>query len=353
MNKIKVFSLFSGVGGFEIGIDRALGKENIEIVGFCQYEPGANVQHASNVLRYRYPNVKNYGDITKIDYNSLPDFDLLVGGPPCTDISIAGKREGLQGDRSILFYNYVDILRIKKPKYFIMENVASMDDKICAVINKELGCYPINLNASLVSAQNRSRYFWTNIPGSESDLFSTNVIGQPKDKNIRMKDIITLDIDDQIHYDKIVKRGVPDIDGMIQLGSINDSNAQANRVYSLEGKSVNLTANGGGGGAKTGLYLTRFKDIYETYPRNYMSMQKYFDMLKDKGVLKDYVRNLYPEEAEALMTWECEWTKYGIDDKGEEYELPKTWRLKLCGNGVVSNVIKHICEGLKNELKQE
>jgi len=146
---MKYFSLFTGVGGFEIGIEKAYasvvnrqetpeGKQTTDqgvsrgdvhsggellegtptCVGFSEID-----KHASAVLKYRFPNVKNYGDITKIDWSLVPDFDLLVGGSPCQDLSIAGKRAGLEGGRSGLFYEYVRALEEKKPKHFIWENV--------------------------------------------------------------------------------------------------------------------------------------------------------------------------------------------------------------------------------------
>jgi DNA (cytosine-5)-methyltransferase 1 len=87
-------------------------------VGFSEIDP-----HASNVLRYHYPYVKNYGDCTKINWSEVPDFDLLVGGSPCQDFSIAGKRAGLVGARSGLAYEYIRALEEKRPAHFIWENV--------------------------------------------------------------------------------------------------------------------------------------------------------------------------------------------------------------------------------------
>ena len=87
--------------------------------------------------------------------------DLLIGGSPCQDLSIAKKdRKGLDGERSSLFWEYVRILREVKPKYFILENVASMPKEAKEIITRELGVDPIMINASLVSAQNRKRLFF-------------------------------------------------------------------------------------------------------------------------------------------------------------------------------------------------
>src|SRR3990167_8881313 len=110
---MKVFSLFSGVGGFELGMPK-----NYKLIGFSEID-----KYASQVLKYRFPKVKNYGDIKSIKWNEIPDFDLLTGGSPCQDFSIAGKRRGLKGSRSSLAWEFIRCLRTKKPRYFIWENV--------------------------------------------------------------------------------------------------------------------------------------------------------------------------------------------------------------------------------------
>ena len=105
------FSMFSGVEGFGQGIDG-------ECIGFSEID-----KYASMVLKYRFPKVKNYGDCTTIKWDKVADLDLLVGGSPCQDFSIAGKRRGLSGSRSSLAWEYIRALRSKKPGYFIWENV--------------------------------------------------------------------------------------------------------------------------------------------------------------------------------------------------------------------------------------
>ena len=112
---MRYFEMFAGIGGFSIGIEKA-SKEN-KCVGFSEID-----KYASMVLAYRYPGVKNYGDCTRIDWRSVPDFDLLVGGSPCQSFSIAGKRKGLAG-ASGLVWEYLRCLGEKQPRYFIWENV--------------------------------------------------------------------------------------------------------------------------------------------------------------------------------------------------------------------------------------
>lgn len=103
--------MFAGVGGFGQGIEG-------ECVGVSEIN-----KYASQVLKYHYPTIKNYGDCTKIDWATVPDFDLLTGGSPCQDFSIAGKRKGIVGERSGLVWEFIRALDEKKPEYFIWENV--------------------------------------------------------------------------------------------------------------------------------------------------------------------------------------------------------------------------------------
>jgi len=109
---MKYFSMFSGVEGFGLGIP------NGEPIGFSEID-----KFASMVLRYHFPNIINYGDCRTINWKQIPDFDLLTGGSPCQDFSIAGKRKGLEGARSSLAWEFIRALRDKKPKYFLWENV--------------------------------------------------------------------------------------------------------------------------------------------------------------------------------------------------------------------------------------
>lgn len=119
MTKIKVFDTFSGVGGFSLSLKQALG-DDVEIVGFSENDKWCNA-----VLKYHYPNIKNYGDITKINPEDLPDFDLLCGGYPCTDVSIAGSRDLSKGRTTLIDYA-LEIAKIKSPKYLLFENVTGM-----------------------------------------------------------------------------------------------------------------------------------------------------------------------------------------------------------------------------------
>ncbi len=123
MKKIKYFSTFSGIGGFELGIENAAKELGIatECVGFSEVD-----KFAISVYERHFPNARNYGDIKQINTDELPDFDLLVGGFPCQDVSIIGKRAGLAGERTGLFYELARILKAKQPRYFVFENVKGL-----------------------------------------------------------------------------------------------------------------------------------------------------------------------------------------------------------------------------------
>lgn len=246
---------------------------------------------------------------------SLGRLDYLCGGSPCQDLSIAKKdRKGLDGERSSLFWEYVRILREVKPKYFILENVASMPKEAKEIITRELGVEPIMINAALVSAQNRKRLFWTNIPN----------VTLPEDRGILLKDILEKEVDEKynVYSDNWrVARNTVDVnhksrclnasnykgalnDGMslIKIGQIG-SGGQGQRIYSPEGKSTALSALGGGQGAKTGLYLTN-----------------------------EQIRKLTPVECERLQ---------GLPDNYTE-GISNTQRYKTLGNAFNVDVVAHI-----------
>ena len=284
---MKYFSTFSGIGGFEMAM-----PSDWECAGYSEID-----KFAIQCYQSHFPNHKNYGDITRIDIPNLPDFDLLVGGSPCHDLSVAKKnRKGLEGDRSKLFFKWLEILKIKKPKYFILENVNSMSKENKASITKYISevrgdmrdYSPIMVDAALVSAQSRKRLFWCNFP-----------VSQPEDRKIFLKDILEPEVDekyfirnktvlDKLTYMKGKKKkengfqegsirfpqtesekAFPILTGensisrtsnfvaQAQIGFIGENNMQGYRVYSEEGKSQPLASSSGGigGSGKSGLYI--------------------------------------------------------------------------------------------------
>ena len=116
---IKYFSLFSGIGGFELGIQRE--DSEAKCVGFSEIN-----KYAIQVYKKQFPSHKNYGDATQINTKEIPNFDLLVGGFPCQPFSVAGKRQGFEDARGTMFFEILRILKAKKPRYFILENVKGL-----------------------------------------------------------------------------------------------------------------------------------------------------------------------------------------------------------------------------------
>ena len=392
---MRVLSLFDGISGGRVALERA----GIPVETYYSSEID---KYAMSVAQAMYPDTIQIGDVCKIDFTQyIGKVDMIIGGSPCQDLSIAKQnRQGLQGERSRLFWEYIKALTIIKPRYFLLENVASMKnedrDAITAVLR---GIYPetecVMINSALVSAQQRKRYYWTNWH-----------VEQPEDKGILLKDILEsgtgctaehyaqkicntpdkantlmardykefgnqrtngvlepvgaamqtredengkfkrLEVNGQeksnaltsvqtdsmvvepavLRYERTetakklrkdyeahkihhgfnefrVLRPRPDnksntlstvlkdniVAEPVRIGELNGlSKAQGNRIYSVRGKSVCLNANGGGGGAKTGLYKVDLPD-------------------------GDYiVRKLTPRECERLQTLPDYYSKYGV-----------------------------------------
>lgn len=122
LNKIKVFEAFAGYGGASFGLQKA-GIEH-EVIGYSEFD-----KYASEIFELNHPGIKNYGDITKVQADDLPDFDMFTGGFPCQPFSSAGKGLGEQDIRGTLFYDIIRICEVKKPKYLLLENVKGLTTK--------------------------------------------------------------------------------------------------------------------------------------------------------------------------------------------------------------------------------
>ena len=170
--KIRVLSLFDGMSCGQIALNRA---------GFDveSYSASEIDKYAMAVAMANYPNTIQLGDITQVTGLDVDRINLLMGGSPCQGFSFAGKQLNFEDPRSKLFFDFVKLLREVEPKYFLLENV-KMKKESQDVISGYLGVEPIEINSALVSAQNRKRLYWTNIPD----------VTQPEDKGIFLKDII-------------------------------------------------------------------------------------------------------------------------------------------------------------------
>lgn len=277
--------------------------------------------------------------VTSFNYPHLFDksVDLLIGGSPCQDLSIAKKnRKGLDGERSGLFWEYVRVLKEVKPKYFILENVNSMPKEAKELITKTLGVEPIMINAALVSAQNRKRLFWTNIPN----------VTQPEDRGILLKDILESKVDDSFlvksycipatYYKENVKSLIKRKEAglMVRIGQIGKG-GQGDRIYSPNGKSVGLSALGGGRGAKTGLYAVALRNRGQG-KKPEIGGDKANAMTTvqtDSMVMKNMqIRKLTPIECERLQ---------GLPDNFT-VGVSNSQRYKMLGNAFNVDVVAHI-----------
>ena len=204
MSQFKILSLFDGISALQVALN------NIRIKDYEYYASEID-KYAIQVTQKNFPNTVQLGCVKEIIpyklglqkyisfqkdgknyyFNQGNKFDLLCGGSPCQDLSIAKKdRKGLEGERSGLFFEYVRILNEVKPKFFILENVASMSKEVKDTITKELfGIEPIMINSALVSAQQRKRFFWVGTLQKDG-TYKKVEIEQPQNKGILLKDIL-------------------------------------------------------------------------------------------------------------------------------------------------------------------
>ena len=169
---MNILSLFDGMSCGQIALD----KLGIPVTNYFASEID---KYAIEIAKKNYPSTIHLGDVTQVKGDDLPQIDLLIGGSPCQGFSFAGKQLNFDDPRSKLFFEFVRLLKETKPKYFLLENV-KMKKEYQDVISQHLGVEPIEINSALVSAQNRKRLYWTNIPN----------VTQPEDKGIILRDIL-------------------------------------------------------------------------------------------------------------------------------------------------------------------
>lgn len=192
---MNVLSLFDGMSCGRIALDRAGIK-------YDKYFASEIDKFAIKVAIHNYPDTVQIGDVTRVKGEDLPEIGLLIGGSPCQGFSFAGKGLNFDDPRSRLFFEFVRILnevRTTNPDVlFLLENVP-MKREHQMVISKYLGVEPIIINSALVSAQNRIRYYWTNIKAEPFNLFGDmrSTIGKPKDRRIFLRDILESDVPDK------------------------------------------------------------------------------------------------------------------------------------------------------------
>lgn len=291
---MNVLSLFDGMSCGQIALNRL----GIKVDNYYASEID---KYAIKVTQKNYPNTIQLGDIKNVKGEDLPNIDLLLAGSPCQGFSFAGKQLAFDDPRSALFFEFIRLLKEVKPKCFLLENVR-MKKEYLDVITDLVGVEPILINSALVSAQNRLRYYWTNIP------FYKNIV----DKGIFFKNILdekaTVPLSETLqnrfkltHKDNGARLviGTTALDGRI---------GQKDRVYGINNKMSTLTA-------------TDYKQPKQVY-------------------VDGLLRRLTPLECERLQN---------VPDHHTDC-VSNTQRYKMLGNGWTVDVICHILKGL---LKKE
>ena len=184
-----VVSLFNGMN---------TGRQALENCGYkvTKYYSSELKLYAIELTQFHFPDTIQVGDVTKwrewdIDWKSV---NIILSGSPCQDLSGAGKRTGLNGSKSSLFFVFIEILehvRSLNPNViFFQENVGSANKKDIGIMSRAMGLYPVRMNSELVTAQQRDRYYWTNIRTKQTMFDTVTDIPLPKDRGILLKDII-------------------------------------------------------------------------------------------------------------------------------------------------------------------
>lgn len=294
---MKVVSLFDGISCAYV----ALQKAGVPITSYTAYEID---KYAIAVSKANFPTIVQKGDVKEL--KEKVECDLLIGGSPCQDLSMAKKeRKGLDGERSGLFYEYVRIKNLLQPKWFVLENVASMKDCDKDMISKALGVEPILFDARLVSAQKRRRYFWTNIP-----------FALPDDKGIVLKDILQKDVDAKYFS----KRGV-------DLETKKDETVLVSSI----GRRLDKDGKRCDGNTAVDYQQRVAPKIDQTKCGTLTGVGK-DNML----VINKRIRRLTPIECERLM---------GLAD-GYTKTICETKRYKCIGNAFNCDVVAHILKGM-------
>ena len=387
---MNVLSLFDGMSCGQ----QALERSGVRVDNYFASEID---KYAIKVTQANYPKTNQLGSVIDVDGYSLPKIDLILGGSPCQSFSFAGKRKGMSTKdeqeiltlehylelksegfefegQSYLFWEYMRLLKEVKPKYFLLENVM-MGDKWEKILSKAIGVNPIEINSSLVSAQNRRRLYWTNIGMIPGGLFGDlqSIIQQPKDKGILLKDVIEEEVDDKYYLsDKMInyfnsgsksqsanrmvninlksqcltasdykgaqcfktgKKEVKQINPSLESGG--NQPYQQNRVYDYNGMSPALCAN------KSDLLIL---DCYNNNFRNDGKVGTITQHMSRSGMTNGFkaiidsrIRRLTPVECERLQTVKDNYTDHVSD----------TQRYKMLGNGWTVDVISHILNYIK------
>ena len=390
--KANIVELFAGIGGFRLGIEKGYQKignvGNRELpVGEGNIRQGGDIadnssgngrggrecplhrvwaneidKYACQVYRYRFRqsifalNSKLcQQDIRTVDVNSIPDCEIVTFGWPCQDNSIAGKRKGQSGDtRSGLLFEAMRIIGAKKPDYFIAENVSGLFsvnegrdfyETLRVFADAGYDCQWQVLNTRWFLPQNRERIYFVGhlrgqprpevFPVGESD-------GGINERTVKAPNVRTLQGGGYSggHYSGMT---------LIQVGQIGEKDSMASRVYDTDGIACSIRSQGGGQGAKTGLYAIDNKNAYGK-PKIFDNEAPTLNATHYKEMVSvtdgKFIRRLTPIECERLQGFPDDFTKFGIDENGNQTNISDTQRYKMLGNAVSVPVVQCIAERL-------
>lgn len=329
---MRYMDLFSGIGGFALGLKQA--RIEFEEHWFSEID-----KNAINIYKKHFPNAKELGDVRAIRDFSGIKADIITFGFPCQDLSVAGKRRGLAGDRSGLFFEAMRIIRELKPQYFIFENVKGLltnnggaDYVRCLREIADIGLYECEwqlVNTSWVLPQNRERIYFVGYIGgkSRSQIFPIEKQGKQNTQrnNGEVKQLLNI------------------------VNSGNWENPQRGRIYSVEGICPALNCCGGGG-LEPKIVVPVLTPTREEKRQNGRRFKNNGDpsftlTTQDQhGIFNGVdIRKLTPLECERLQGFPDGWTEYGADGK----KISDSARYKALGNAVTVNFPRMIGEKLR------
>ena len=356
---MNVLSLFDGMSCGQIALNRL----GIKIDNYFASEVD---KYAIKVTQSNYPKTIQLGDVTKVSSIFLPKIDLLLGGSPCQGFSFAGKQLNFNDTRSKLFFEYVRLLgelRQANPNLkFLLENV-KMKKEYQDVISLCLGVEPVEINSALVSAQNRKRLYWTNIPG----------VTQPNDLGITWGDVREHGVASESYYYTEAamqwlgrhsnSRGKKltvhsDVDKMQMLEASHHKKYSSQRFFGI----VDIPNNNCAVGAMRGRYLVNGvrqdgKQITAGLTQQYIEFR--YDgktnalttVGKDNVVVPFTLPNRVPASEfffRYIIPLECE--RLQTVPEGYTSSVSDTQRYRMLGNGWTVDVIAHIFNGIKENL---
>lgn len=322
---MKVVSLFDGISCGRVALERA----GLPVSRYVAYEIDG---HAINVSKWNYPDIEHKGSVTGGGFMEYKGFDIVMGGFPCQDLSVAGKRKGLKGKRSSLFWYLAEAIETINPRYFLVENNVGMPKEAEDTITETLGVTPISIDSALVSAQTWKRLYWTNIPGVE----------QPEDRNIILSDILKNGYG--IHSNKSMAL-TASYGGAVIWNSLERKQRtmvaepvvlyQRPRGYNKGGftvteKSPPITVSGW----QNNVYIVTDGVVWI---QNKKGVKPYKISIPDGEYL---IRKFTPEECELLQGLPAGYTEM----------IPKTCRYKALGNGWNVDTIGHILNYINIDL---